>query len=405
MKNREQKHLPKKKGSTSSSSSSCSSASQRRSTKLNASMNASSHLRNPAGQRDSALKEITVQTIMGKNIQINVTNNTTIREIKGKLYQSEGISIENQHLVFRDKELSDIDSVKSLGLTNGSTIKLLVAMAGGPGVYMKKEKAEDPVLLLLCRQNEELYMLELYMGEDQGKPVLLKAPSGMSLESFMGESSNEDIEEVIEGSGEDEESVFDSVRPTSTFSTSTVFSIISNGTSKIISRPASSNSLSSASSSLLEEFLSVATSSSSLTGARPATAISIMRLPISSPLIIIPKSRPASAIITPIETECTTIMESRKNENLKPLNDLESTTTPECADKIQEFVSVSHHTPCSFCKKKVSFSFKCKCGKTFCSLHRYSDRHSCSYDYAEAHRKLLRTQLPLVNGEKVINLN
>lgn len=336
---------------------------------------------------------------MGKDIPLNVNNHTTIKDIKSQLHQSEGIATENQQLVFRDQVLSDIDSVKSLGIVEGSTIKLLVSMIGGPGIYVKKEKADDPVLLLLCRQNEELYMLELHMSDDNTKPIFLKTQSGLSLENFIGEtSSSEEIEELIEGSG-DEESVFDSARPTSTFSTSTVFSIISNRTSKIISRPASSNSLSSASSSLLEEFLSAATASSSLPGARPATAISIMRLPISNPLIILPKSRPASAIITPVEVQENSV------ETLEPLDIIESISPVDPPDQIKEFVSKSHHTSCSFCKKKVSFSFKCKCGKTFCSLHRYSDRHSCSYDYAEAHRKLLRAQLPLVNGEKVINLN
>jgi hypothetical protein len=397
MRKREQKILKGKRGTDSSS------PNQNRS-KCNLAANPTCQLRHPAGQRDLKDMEITVQTIMGKDIHLNVKNNSTIKDIKLKLYQSEGIATENQQLVFRDQMLSDIDSVKSLGLTDGSTIKLVVAMVGGPGIYAKKEKADDPVLLLLCHQNEELYMLELYMGEDKTKTLLLKAPSSLSLENYLGEtSSSEDIEEVIEGSC-DEESVFDSARPTSTFSTSTVFSIISNGTSKIMSRPASSNSLSSASSSLLEEFLSAAMHSTALPGARPATAISIMRLPISSPLIILPKSRPASATITtgglPVE--------EKSVEKLEPIDIIESIThadPADPADQIKEFVSETHHKPCSLCKKKVSFSFKCKCGKMFCSLHRYSDRHSCSYDYAEAHRKILRDQLPLVQREKVINLN
>jgi hypothetical protein len=316
--------------------------------------------------------------------------------------------------VFKDKQLSDIDTVKSLGIVAGSTIKLVVTMSGGPGLYVKKTKADDPILLLLCRQNEELYMLEFHMGDDKPKPILLKGPSGISLEGLIGESSSsEDIEEVIEGSEEDDDYLSDSLKSTSTFSTSTVFSIFSNGSSKIISRPSSSNSLSSASSSLLEEFLSAATNSSSLPlqYGRPATAISIMRLPISSPLIILPKSRPASAIVTSLvkpdtkgSIDSVQVKDPQKNENLEPGKVVEQITPQDCPEKIKEFISETHHASCSLCKKKHSFSFKCKCGKIFCSLHRYSDRHSCTFDYAEQHKKTLRSQLPLVNGEKVINL-
>ncbi|CAN1238316.1 Zinc finger A20 and AN1 domain-containing stress-associated protein 5 [Linum grandiflorum] len=31
--------------------------------------------------------------------------------------------------------------------------------------------------------------------------------------------------------------------------------------------------------------------------------------------------------------------------------------------------------------------FRCRCGELFCSEHRYSDRHDCSYDYKTAGRE------------------
>ncbi|CAA6666248.1 unnamed protein product [Spirodela intermedia] len=40
---------------------------------------------------------------------------------------------------------------------------------------------------------------------------------------------------------------------------------------------------------------------------------------------------------------------------------------------------------CSFCNKRVGLmGFNCRCGDVFCSLHRYSDKHDCLFDYKGA---------------------
>ena len=37
---------------------------------------------------------------------------------------------------------------------------------------------------------------------------------------------------------------------------------------------------------------------------------------------------------------------------------------------------------CGACKKKVGLTgFTCRCGGLFCSIHRYSDKHECGFDY------------------------
>merc|ERR1719318_1822941 len=37
---------------------------------------------------------------------------------------------------------------------------------------------------------------------------------------------------------------------------------------------------------------------------------------------------------------------------------------------------------CLSCKKKVGLTgFTCRCGGLFCSIHRYSDKHECGFDY------------------------
>ena len=37
---------------------------------------------------------------------------------------------------------------------------------------------------------------------------------------------------------------------------------------------------------------------------------------------------------------------------------------------------------CATCKKKLGLTgFTCRCGGLFCSIHRYSDKHQCDFDY------------------------
>lgn len=60
---------------------------------------------------------------------------------------------------------------------------------------------------------------------------------------------------------------------------------------------------------------------------------------------------------------------------------------------------------CNCCKKRVGLTgFNCRCGNTFCSLHRYSDKHNCPFDYRAAGRAAIEKANPVVKAEKVDKL-
>jgi hypothetical protein len=60
---------------------------------------------------------------------------------------------------------------------------------------------------------------------------------------------------------------------------------------------------------------------------------------------------------------------------------------------------------CSGCKRKVGLTgFKCRCGDLFCSEHRYSDRHVCSYDYKAAAREAIARENPVVKASKIVRV-
>ncbi|RXN25606.1 AN1-type zinc finger 6 isoform X4 [Labeo rohita] len=45
--------------------------------------------------------------------------------------------------------------------------------------------------------------------------------------------------------------------------------------------------------------------------------------------------------------------------------------------------------------------FNCRCGHLFCSIHRYSDVHNCSFDYKADAAEKIRKENPLIVGEKI----
>ncbi|KAJ8393071.1 hypothetical protein AAFF_G00067540 [Aldrovandia affinis] len=57
---------------------------------------------------------------------------------------------------------------------------------------------------------------------------------------------------------------------------------------------------------------------------------------------------------------------------------------------------------CFTCHKKVGLTgFGCRCGNVFCGPHRYSDVHSCSFDYKTQGAEQIRKENPRVIGKKI----
>jgi len=57
---------------------------------------------------------------------------------------------------------------------------------------------------------------------------------------------------------------------------------------------------------------------------------------------------------------------------------------------------------CLTCRKKVGLTgFLCRCGGTFCSMHRYTDSHQCTFDYKKVAREQIAKQNPVVIAEKI----
>ncbi|KAJ7553860.1 hypothetical protein O6H91_06G115800 [Diphasiastrum complanatum] len=74
----------------------------------------------------------------------------------------------------------------------------------------------------------------------------------------------------------------------------------------------------------------------------------------------------------------------------------------ELAGSSQEQSSNLIFNRCFCCQKRVGLTgFKCRCGDVFCALHRYSDKHNCSFDYKTAGRDAIAKANPLIKADKV----
>eukprot|EP00250_Pteridium_aquilinum_P009768 c18920_g2_i1 orf=117-755(+) len=60
---------------------------------------------------------------------------------------------------------------------------------------------------------------------------------------------------------------------------------------------------------------------------------------------------------------------------------------------------------CFSCRKRVGLTgFKCRCGDVFCAVHRYSDKHDCSFDYKAVAQSIIAKANPVVKADKVAKI-
>lgn len=57
---------------------------------------------------------------------------------------------------------------------------------------------------------------------------------------------------------------------------------------------------------------------------------------------------------------------------------------------------------CATCRKRVGLTgFSCKCGNLFCAMHRYSDKHDCSFDYKSLGQEAIAKANPVIKADKL----
>ena len=74
---------------------------------------------------------IQVHTVSGRKHQIDVEPNMTIGAIKEELMQREGISVQQQRLLFRGQNLNDSTTIEIANINAGEVLHMVLALRAG----------------------------------------------------------------------------------------------------------------------------------------------------------------------------------------------------------------------------------------------------------------------------------
>lgn len=81
---------------------------------------------------DEPSMDLFIETLTGTTFEMRVYPSDTILDIKKKIQRVEGIPIHHQNLLFHMEVVEDYKRLCDIGLVSGSTLKLVLAMRGGP---------------------------------------------------------------------------------------------------------------------------------------------------------------------------------------------------------------------------------------------------------------------------------
>ncbi|XP_052575401.1 WASH complex subunit 2 isoform X9 [Peromyscus californicus insignis] len=88
--------------------------------------------------------ELFIETLTGTCFELRVSPFEAVISVKGKIQRLEGIPICQQHLIWNNMELEDDYCLNDYNISEGCTLKLVLAMRGGP-ISTRKVLVEDPL--------------------------------------------------------------------------------------------------------------------------------------------------------------------------------------------------------------------------------------------------------------------
>ncbi|XP_053927771.1 AN1-type zinc finger protein 4 isoform X1 [Cuculus canorus] len=88
--------------------------------------------------------ELFIETLTGTCFELRVSPFETVISVKAKIQRLEGIPVSQQHLIWNNTELKDDCCLNDYNISEGCTLKLVLAMRGGP-INTRRVPVEDPI--------------------------------------------------------------------------------------------------------------------------------------------------------------------------------------------------------------------------------------------------------------------
>ncbi|KAG6519007.1 zinc finger A20 and AN1 domain-containing stress-associated protein 9-like [Zingiber officinale] len=110
-----------------------------------------------------------------------------------------------------------------------------------------------------------------------------------------------------------------------------------------------------------------------------------------------------SSPITEVEKPQIVPSSSVQINHIEGLSKVDGPSEPKVVDdQLKGLLKKQPANRCAQCQKKIGLiGFKCRCGGAFCSSHRYSEAHECSFDYKAAGRVVLAKENRVVMAKKL----
>ena len=145
------------------------------------------------------LVEISVESLVGTVFEMRLSKRETIANIKLRLQRLEGIPRHQMHLLYRGNELNDADSLEECAIESGATLRLILALRGGP---INTRRVPLPQSSSSRRQQQQQSQIpeEIHMMMMQNKDKILDKipPNGQVTVLLFREGDQVNMYHVVE---------------------------------------------------------------------------------------------------------------------------------------------------------------------------------------------------------------